>query len=74
MSCDERVRSFSQIQYARGIATGAGGERKSSSMFCRTVESESIDKTLSYWVWLKTSSFVKESAHVAVSSLGKLQL
>ena len=43
-------------------------------MFCRTVESESIDKTLSYWVWLKTSSFVKESAHVAVSSLGKLQL
>lgn len=47
------------------MAIGAGGKRKSSSMVLRMVESESRERTRVYCVWLKASSLVKDSAHVA---------
>src|SRR6478752_7839717 len=64
MSCDERIFS-GDIQYARGIATGASGRKNSSSIACNKRESESMDSTRSYLVWLNARSLVYESAQVA---------
>lgn len=47
-------------QYARGMATGVRGRRKSSSMCWRRLASESRDRTRVYWVWLKARSLVKD--------------
>lgn len=53
------------------MATGQDGSRKSSSMFWRTTESESRESTRLYWVWLKASSLVKDSAQVATTITGQ---
>ncbi|PHH54581.1 hypothetical protein CFIMG_003363RAa [Ceratocystis fimbriata CBS 114723] len=45
--CEESTSSPGRSQYASGAATVAGGAKKSSSRFCSTKPSESMDSTRS---------------------------